>query len=63
VTPKLVVERARPRLVRMMLEELDHVAPASMVVGMRQHGGAAPRTCERHGQRIAYRRLRAVGHQ
>ena len=46
-----------------VLEEVDDVPPARVVLGMREHGGRVRGPCERDAQDVANRRFRAVGHQ
>jgi hypothetical protein len=46
-----------------MLEEVDHVPAARVVLRVRQHSGTGARPRERHLQDVADGRLGPVGHQ
>ena len=59
---KDVVDRGRTRLLRVMVEELEH-APTTCVVRMRENGRAAARPREWHFQDFSHPRLGTVSRQ
>ena len=56
-------EGKSPQEMRVMFEEVDHMPPASVVLGMPEHGTAQARPRERHLENVADGGFRAVGHQ